>query len=51
MTSEREKFAGRLNETLDERGFPRLGQGRQSELAKVLGAPPQQVGKWLKGQD
>lgn len=51
MPTEKEKFAFRLNEALDDSGFPQLGHGRQSELAKVLDVTPQQAGKWLKGQD
>lgn len=51
MTSEKQKFANRLNEALDEAGLPRIGQGRQSSLAKIINIAPQQAGKWLKGED
>jgi transcriptional regulator with XRE-family HTH domain len=51
MGSEREKFAQRLNESLDDAGLPKIGQGRQSALAKLLDVTPQQAGKWIKGED
>jgi hypothetical protein len=51
MTSEKQKFAHRLNEALDEAGLPRIGQGRQSGLAKMIDVGPQLAGKWLKGED
>jgi transcriptional regulator with XRE-family HTH domain len=51
MLSEKQKFAERLNETLDHAGYPRMGQGRQSALASVMNEPANQVGKWLKGEE
>ncbi len=51
MSTEREKFAARLNGVLDDAGMPKMGQGRQSAVAKLLDLPPQQVGRWLKGED
>ncbi len=50
MATEKEKFAQRLNEALDEIEFAALGHGRQSELARVMEVPAQQAGRWLKGQ-
>lgn len=50
MATEREKFALRLNEALDDAGFPKIGQGRQSALSRLVGVAPQQAGKWLKGE-
>lgn len=51
MASEKEKFAARLNQVLDEAGFPGIGQGRQSAVAKLVDVSPQQAGRWLKGED
>ncbi|HEC29288.1 MAG TPA: XRE family transcriptional regulator [Gammaproteobacteria bacterium] len=51
MKSEKEKFARRLNEALDDISYPRIGHGRQSALAKELKLSPQKVGSWLKGEE
>ena len=51
MTSEKEKFARRLNQALDDVGLARMGQGRQTSLARDMNLPSQVVGKWLKGED
>ena len=51
VSTERKKFAARLNDVLDEAGLPKIGQGRQSALGKLLDVPPQQAGRWLKGED
>jgi len=51
MSSEREKFAQRLNDSLDNINYPTIGHGRQSALAKELDLSAQVVGSWLKGDD
>lgn len=51
MSSEKEKFAQRLNQALDDVGLARMGHGRQTTLAKEMNLPSQVVGKWLKGED
>jgi len=51
MSSEREKFAQRLHEGLDDMNYPPMGHGRQSALAKELKLSSQVVGRWLKGED
>lgn len=48
-SSERMRFAERLNDALDNIQFPKLGSGRQSRLAELLNVPVQDVGHWLKG--
>ena len=48
-SSERMRFAERLNDALDNIQFPKLGGGRQSRLAELLDVPAQDVGHWLKG--
>lgn len=50
MASEKKKFAGRLNEALDEAGFPPLGNGRRAALARLMEVPSHMAGKWLKGE-
>lgn len=51
MSSEKEKFAMRLNDVLNEAQYPKAGQGRQSALATVMGESATHVGRWLKGED
>lgn len=51
MASEREKFAARLNQALDEAGLPSTGQRRQVALARVLDVSVEHVGRWLGGED
>jgi len=48
--SEKNRFALRLNEALDEADFPPMGEGRQARLAKAVDATPRNVGKWLRGE-
>ena len=48
-SSERKRFAERLNDALDNIQFPKLGSGRQSRLSELLGVPAPDVGHWLKG--
>jgi len=48
-SSERMRFAERLNDALDNIQFPKLGEGRQSRLSELLDVPGQDVGHWLKG--
>ncbi len=49
--SERQKFSDRLNEALDEAGFPESGKGRQSTIAEELGDSVANVGLWLEGDE
>ncbi len=51
MSSEKKRFAQRLNEVLSEAGLPKLGAGRQSQLARKIGVQAAQAGKWLKGEE
>jgi len=51
MVSERMKFSKRLNDVLDEAGFPAEGEGRQSAIANLLDESPENVGLWLEGLD
>jgi transcriptional regulator with XRE-family HTH domain len=51
MISEKAKFCARLNEALDEARLPKIGHGRRSALAEMLGISAAQAGKWLKGED
>ena len=51
MSREKEKFAQRLNEGLDDMNYPPMGHGRQSALSKELKLSSQVVGRWLKGED
>ena len=50
MNTEKQKFSSRLNEVLDEVGFPEFGQGRQTAIADLLDVKPELVGEWLKGE-
>ena len=49
MPNEKKRFAGRLNDALDNIQFPKLGAGRKSRLAEHLGKPSIEVNHWLKG--
>jgi len=49
-SSERSRFAQRLNDALDNVQFPKLGAGRQSRLSELLDIPTADVGHWLKGE-
>jgi len=47
---ERRRFSQRLNDALDNVKFPKLGHGRQSQLAEFLDIASTDVGQWLKGE-
>lgn len=49
-SSERVRFAQRLNDALDNIQFPKLGAGRQARLSELLNVPAADVGHWLKGE-
>jgi len=49
--SEKQKFSDRLNEALDEAGFPESGKGRQSSIAEQLDDTVVNVGLWLEGDE
>ena len=49
-SSERSRFAQRLNDALDNIQFPKLGAGRQARLSELLNVPAADVGHWLKGE-
>lgn len=49
-SSERSRFAQRLNDALDNIKFPKLGSGRQARLSELLDVPASDVGHWLKGE-
>lgn len=51
MSSEKQRFANRLNDILTDADLPRLGGGRQSAFARMLEVSPRQAGSWLKGED
>ena len=50
MPNEKLRFAERLNDALDNVQYPKLGSGRKSRLAELLGNPSIEVNRWLKGQ-
>ena len=50
MSSEKKRFAERLNDALDNIQFPKSGAGRISRLAEYLGTENKETGKWLKGE-
>ena len=43
-------FSERLNQALDDVGFPKKGDGRQVKLAKLFGLNQKGVRKWLEGE-
>lgn len=49
-SSERKRFAERLNDALDNIKFPKIGSGRQTQLSELLGVPVPEIGHWLKGE-
>ncbi|MGD9000358.1 MAG: hypothetical protein PVF75_08075 [Granulosicoccaceae bacterium] len=49
--TEKQKFAARLNEALDDAGIPQKGMGRQSALVRMLGVSHRVAKKWLEGQE
>ena len=51
MSSQKQAFAERLNDALDNIRFPALGQGRLSRLSEILGTEQEQTDRWLKGRD
>ena len=51
MSTQKEAFAERLNDALDNIRFPALGNGRLSRLADILGTPQTETDSWLKGVD
>jgi phage repressor protein C with HTH and peptisase S24 domain len=50
-TSEKKKFAERLNQAMDSAGLPKKGMGRQSTLVKLLGVGHRQAKRWLEGEE
>lgn len=48
--AQRDGFSRRLNETLDDAGFPAKGAGRQSELATRYGVSQKGARKWLEAE-
>lgn len=48
-SDDREGFARRLNEALDQIDFPSKGRGRQVELGKRMGVSQRSAGMWLEG--
>ncbi len=48
-SSERKRFAQRLNDALDNIQFPALGAGRRSRLSELLEVPAEDVNDWLSG--
>lgn len=51
MNNEKQKFADRLNEALDDAGVPLKGMGRQSALVRMLGVSHRVAKKWLDGEE
>jgi hypothetical protein len=49
-SSERTRFAARLNDALDNIQFPKLGAGRRARLSELLDMPTVDVDQWLKGE-
>jgi hypothetical protein len=49
--NEKQKFADRLNEALDDAGVPLKGMGRQSTLVRMLGVSHRVAKKWLDGEE
>ena len=49
--SEKQKFAARLNEALDDADVPKKGMGRQSALVRMLGVSHRVAKKWLEGEE
>jgi len=47
---ERQAFSDRLNQVLDDQGYPPKGSGRQNRLAKDWGLSQKGVRKWLEGE-
>ncbi|MDH4230273.1 MAG: S24 family peptidase [Nitrospirota bacterium] len=46
----KQAFSDRLNQLLDEAGWPPKGRGRQIKLAKVFGVSQKGARKWLEGE-
>lgn len=51
MNNEKQKFADRLNEALDDAGIALKGMGRQSTLVRMLGISHRVAKKWLDGDE
>ena len=51
MNNEKQNFAARLNEALDDAGIPLKGMGRQSSLVRMLGVSHRLAKKWLDGEE
>lgn len=51
MSTEKQRFAARLNEALDDAGIPQKGMGRQSSLVRMLGVSHRVAKKWLDGSE
>lgn len=51
MNNEKQKFADRLNEALDDAGIAQKGMGRQSTLVRMLGISHRVAKKWLDGDE
>ncbi len=49
-SSERSRFAARLNDALDNIQFPKLGAGRRARLSEFLDIATEDVDLWLKGE-
>ncbi len=51
MSTQKQAFAERLNDALDNIRFPALGNGRLSRLSALLNTRQQETDRWLKGVD
>lgn len=51
MSTEKEKFAQRLNAVLDEQFYPDVFEQRTFSLAHALYLQPAVISVWLKGED
>lgn len=49
MSTQKQAFADRLNDALDNIRFPALGKGRLSRLSEILGSDEPETDSWLKG--
>lgn len=46
----KQEYSDRLNEALDEAGYPPKGEGRQVRLAKAMGVSQKGARKWLEAE-
>ncbi len=51
MSTQKQAFAERLNDALDNIRFPALGNGRLTRLSEILGTSQRETDRWLKGTD